>query len=88
MRADVVGVDELLITIDTVELPGRTTARSLAARLPRSAHEIAAEVVRLLDTPKDARDPVTVRSVTVKLVRTQVIASETLMLAVEREIYP
>jgi hypothetical protein len=31
---------------------------------------------------------VTVRSVTVKLVRTQVIASETLMLAVERELYP
>jgi hypothetical protein len=66
----------------------RVSARALAARLPRSAQEIATEVVRLLDTPKDAREPVTVRSVTVKLVRTKVIASETLMLAVEREIYP
>jgi hypothetical protein len=87
MRADVSG-DELLITLDAAELPGRTTARALAARLPRSAHEIADEVIRMLDTPQCDRDPVTVRAVTVKLVRTQVIASETLMLAVEREIYP
>jgi hypothetical protein len=87
MRAEVDG-DELLITLDAAELPGKATARALAARLPRSAHEIATEVVRMLDTPKDERDPVTVRSVTVRLVRTQVIASETLMLAVEREIFP
>ena len=44
----------MLITIDAAELPGKATARSLAARPPRSAHEIAAEVVRLLDRPKDA----------------------------------
>jgi hypothetical protein len=87
VRADVSG-DELLITLDAAELPSKATARALAARLPRSAHEIAAEVVWLLDTPKGDRDPVTVRSVTVRLVRTQVIASETLMLAVEREIFP
>jgi hypothetical protein len=42
----------------------------------------------MLDAPQCDRDPVTVRAVTVKLVRTQVIASETLMLAVERELYP
>jgi hypothetical protein len=87
MRADVSG-DELLITIDADELPGKTTARGLAARLPRSAHDIATEVVRILEAPKPAGVPVTVRAVTVRLVRTQVIASEVLMLAVEREIFP
>jgi hypothetical protein len=87
MRAEVTG-DELLITIDAAELPGKATARSLAARLPRSAHDIAEEVVRLLDAPKPAGVPVTVRAVTVKLVRTQVIAAETLMLADEQEIFP
>jgi len=86
MRAEVSG-DELLVSIDAGELETRATARSLAARLPRSAHDIAIEVVRLLETPKDAKDPVTVRSVTVRLVRTQVIASETLMLDTERELF-
>jgi hypothetical protein len=42
----------------------------------------------MLDTPKAARVPVTVRSVTVKLTRTRVIASETFMLSAEREIFP
>jgi hypothetical protein len=87
VRAEVSG-DELLITLDAAELPDKATARALAARLPRSAHDIAAEVVRMLDTPKPAAVPVTVRSVTVRLVRSQLIASETLMLAVEREIFP
>jgi hypothetical protein len=87
VRAEVDG-DELLVTLDEAELPGKATTRALAARLPRSAHEIATEVVRMLDTPKGARDPVTVRAVTVRLVRTRLIASETLMLTVEREIFP
>lgn len=87
MRAEVSG-DELLITMDAAELPRQVDSRTLAARLPRSAHAIAAEVVRLLDTPKDARPPVTVRAVTVQLVRSRIIASETLMLAVEQEIFP
>jgi len=87
MRAEVSG-DELLITIDADELAGKATARSLTARLPRSAHDIAAEVVRMLEAPKPADVPVTVRAVTVRLVRTQVIAAEVLMLAVEREIFP
>jgi len=79
--------DELLVTIDAGELQAKAAARSLAARLPRSAHDIAGEVVRLLETPKGASDPVTVRSVTVRLVRTQVIAAETLMLDTERELF-
>lgn len=87
MRAEVRG-DELLVVIDAAELPRQADSRALAARLPRSAHEIAAEVVRMLDTPKPAGTPVTVRSVTVKLVRTRLIASETLMLAVEQELFP
>lgn len=87
MRAEVSG-DELFITIDAGELPSKASARSLAARLPRSAPDIAGEVVRLLDAPKDATDPVTIRAVTVRLVRTQVIAAETLMLGDEREIFP
>jgi hypothetical protein len=86
VRAEVNG-DELFVTIDAAELPGKATARSLAARLPRSAHDIAAEVVRMLDAPKPASVPVTVRAVTVRLVRTQVIAAETLMLDGEREIF-
>lgn len=87
MRAEVDG-DELLVTLDLAELPDKASERALAARLPRSAHEIAAEVVRMLDTPKPAAVPVTVRAVTVRLVRTRLIAAETLMLAVEREIFP
>ena len=87
MRAEVSG-DELLITLDAGELPDRVSERALAARLPRSAQEIATEVVRMLDTPKAAGVPVTVRSVTVKLTRTRVIASETFMLGAEQEIFP
>lgn len=87
MRAEVSG-DELLITMDAAELPGQVDSRALAARLPRSAHEIATEVIRMLDAPKGAPGAVTVRAVTVQLVRTRLIASETLMLAVEREIFP
>ncbi len=87
MRAEVSG-DELLITIDAGELPGKATARSLTARLPRSAHDIASEVVRMLEAPKPAGVPVTVRAVSVRLVRTQVIATEVLMLVAGREIFP
>lgn len=86
MRAEVSG-DELVITIDVTELPYRVSARSLAAKLPRSAGDIATEVVALLDAPKPASRPVTVRSVTVKLVRTEVIAIEPLMLDTERELF-
>lgn len=86
MRADVNG-DELLVTIDQAKVPGRSTARGLAARLPRSAHDIAAEVVRLLDAPRAPADPVLIRAVTVRVVRTEVIAAETLMLT-EQEIFP
>jgi hypothetical protein len=87
MRAEVSG-DELLITLDAAELPDKPSERALAARLPRSAQEIATEVVRMLDTPKAVGVPMTVRAVTVRLVRTRLVASETLMLAVERVIYP
>ena len=86
MRAEVSG-DELLITIDVSELPYRATARSLAAKLPASASGIATEVVGMLDAPKPAPGPVTVRAVTVKLVRSEVVASETMMLATEREVF-
>jgi hypothetical protein len=64
-------------------------SRALAARLPRSAHEIAREVVRMLDTQKSPTDvPVTVRTVTVQLTRIRLIASETLVLAAEQVIFP
>lgn len=86
MRAEVHG-DELLVTIDVTELPYRVSARSLAAKLPASASDIATEVVGLLDAPKPAKGPVTVRAVTVKLVRSEVVASETLMLDTERELF-
>lgn len=86
MRAEVHG-DELLVTIDVTELPYRVSARSLAAKLPASASDIAAEVVGLLDAPKPATGPVTVRAVTVKLVRSEVVASETMMLSTEREVF-
>ena len=86
MRAEVSG-DELLVTLDTCELPDKASERVLAARLPCSAHEIAAEVVRILDKPKGAGVPVTVRSVTVRIVRTEVIATETLMFSEATEIY-
>jgi hypothetical protein len=69
------------------ELPYRAADRSLAAKLPRSAGDIATEVVGMLDAPKPASSPVTVRAVTVKMVRTEVIASETLMLDAEREVF-
>jgi hypothetical protein len=86
VRAEVAG-DELLITVDVTELPFRATARSLAANLPGSAADIATEVVGMLDTPKPASGPVTIRAVTVRLVRNEVIASETLMLDAARELF-
>jgi hypothetical protein len=86
MRAEVSG-DELVVTIDAGELPFRATARSLAARLPGTASDIAAETLSMLDAPKAASGPVTVRAVTVRLVRTEVIGSETLMLGAEHEVF-
>lgn len=86
MRVELTG-DELLVVIDVSELPYKAAERSLAARLPRSAPDIATEVVGMLDTPKPASEPATVRAVTVKIVRTVVISSETLMLDTAREIY-
>jgi hypothetical protein len=86
VKAEVHG-DELLVIIDVSELPYRATARSLAANLPGSASEIATEVVGMLDKPKAATGPVTVRAVTVKLVRTDVIAEQTLMLDTERQVF-
>lgn len=79
--------DELVVTIDAGELQTRATAQSLAARLPRSAYDIATEVVRMLGEPKGAVEPTTIHSVTVKLVRQQVIGTETLMLDSPREVY-
>jgi hypothetical protein len=87
VRVDVTG-DELLITIDADELPSQADTRGLAARLPANASGIAAEVVKMLDAPKPAREPAVVRSVTVQLVRTRIVAAETLMLDGEAEIYP
>ncbi len=86
MRVEVSG-DELLVTIDVGELPYRATDRSLAAKLPRSASDIATEVVGMLDAPKAATGPVTVRAVTVRLVRTEIIGAETLMLDGERQVF-
>jgi len=86
MRAEIHG-DELVVTLDADELRTRATVQSLAARLPRSAHDIAAEVVRQLEVPKGASEPATICSVTVKLVRTRVIGAETLMLDSPREVY-
>jgi hypothetical protein len=40
-----------------------------------------------LDAPKPASAPVTVRSVTVRLVRTVAVGSETLMLDTERQVF-
>lgn len=87
MRAEVHG-DELLITIDVDELPYRADARSLAARLPANAAGIASAVTKMLAAPQAAREPAAVRSVTVQLVRTRVVAAETMMLDRETEIFP
>lgn len=86
MRAEVSG-DELLISIDEGELGTKATARSLPRGCPVARTTSPVRWVRRLAAPTGASDPVTVRSVTVRLVRTQVIASETLMLDGAREIF-
>jgi hypothetical protein len=87
VRVEAGAPDELVITIEVGEMPVRATDRSLAARLPNNASGIATEVVGMLDAPKPATGPVTVRAVTVRLVRTGVVASETLMLGEAKEIF-
>ena len=80
--------DELLVSIDVAELPDRADARSLAAKLPANVSGIATEVVKMLAAPQAAREPAAVRPVTVQLVRTRVVAAETLMLDRETQVYP
>ena len=87
MRAEVSG-DELLITIDISELPDQADPRSVAAKLPANASGIATEVVKMLAAPQAVREPAAVRSVSVRLTRTRVVAAETLMLDRETRVYP
>jgi hypothetical protein len=87
VRAEVSG-DELLITIDISELPDQADPRGVAAKLPGNASGIASAVMEMLAAPQPVREPVAVRSVSVRLTRTRVVAAETLMLDRETEIYP
>lgn len=80
--------DELTIILDVGELPGQADPGSVAARLPANASGIASAVTAMLAAPQPVREPVAVRSVTIRLTRTRVVAAETLMLDGETQIYP
>ena len=90
MRAEVGADDELVLVLDIAEvsalLERKVSHGALKAELPGQAAKLADAAADMLTGPRP-QEPRTIRSVTVRVVRTQVITEETLLLADPRELY-
>jgi hypothetical protein len=90
MRIELGGEDELVVVIDVGEvsrLLDRTVSPgALKAGLPGQAAKLAEAAAGMLADPRP-REPRTIRSITVRVVETQVITEEPLLLDVPRELY-
>lgn len=90
MRADVTAPGELTLTIDVGGLPVRREDTAWQAGLPGTAPGLADEITGILAVPQPAPPPPQareIRAITVRLVRTEVIATEPLMLDSPKQVY-
>lgn len=89
MKAEIVpqGQDELVITLDTSELPLAASDAALKVKLPENAAGIADGVLSMIGQAPVPGDPRPVRVVHVRLVRTVTVAETTIMLDGERQVW-
>lgn len=80
--------DELVITLNTDELPMVTTDRALRDALPSSAASIADGILAMISQAPEPGQPRAVRVVTVRLARSVTVAETTIMLDAERQVWP
>lgn len=73
--------------MDAGELPVAATDEGLPAGLPENAAGIADGVMNMLGQPPQPGDPVPVRVVHVRMVRTVTVAETTTMLDGERQVW-
>jgi hypothetical protein len=82
--------DELVLIIDVTEVSGllnrKVSPGALRAGLPGQAGKLADAVLDMTGEAR-AQEPRTIRSVTVRVVESRTIASETLLLSGERQVY-
>lgn len=90
MRVELGAPDELVLVLDAAEvsrlLERKVSAGALKAGLPRQAAKLADAAADMLTDPRP-QEPRTIRSVTVRVVETQIITEETLLLTDPRELY-
>jgi hypothetical protein len=90
MRVELGAEDELVLVLDVTEvsrlLERKVSPGTLRAGLPVQAAQLADAAADMLTGPRP-QEPRTIRSVTVRVVETQVITEETLLLADPRELY-
>lgn len=90
MRAEAGAPDELVLILDAAEVAAllhqEVSDRALRAGLPGQAGRIADAVIEVTAEPR-AQEPRTIRSVTIKVTETRVIATETLLLAGPRQVF-
>ena len=82
--------DELVLVLDVAEvcalLHREVSAGALKAGLPGQAGKLADAVMDMTGEPRTLEAKM-IRSVTVKVVETRTVASETLLLSTERQVY-
>jgi hypothetical protein len=90
VRVEAGAPDELVLILDVTEvsrlLDRKVSAGALKAGLPGQAGKLADAVLDMTGEPR-ALEQRTIRSVTVKVVETRIIASETLLLSAEKQVY-
>lgn len=90
MRVEAGGPDELVLVLDVAEVSGllqrRVSHATLAAGLTCQAGKLADAVIDMTGEPRTV-EPRTIRSVTVKIIETRTVASETLLLSEEKQVF-
>jgi hypothetical protein len=91
VRIELGAEDELVLVLDVTEISRvaerKVSPGTLRAWLPEQAAKIADAAADMLTGPRP-QEPRTIRAVTVRVVETQVITEETLLLADLKELYP
>jgi hypothetical protein len=88
MKAELTGDGhELVITLNTDELPVAASDSSLRGKLPGSALGIADGIMDMIGQPPEPGEPRAIRVVRVRLVRAEVVAETILELPDARQVY-
>jgi len=90
MRVELSAPDELVLVLDAAEvsrlLERKVSTEALRAGLPGQAAKLADAAADMLTDPRPQQSR-TITSVTIRVVATQVITEETLLLTDPRELY-